>query len=138
MSKRVPKALRAAVRTRAKGRCEYCLIHEDDTFFSHQPDHIIALKHHGKTRPENLAWACYLCNLLKSSNLASVDWMTGRVVRLFNPRKDSWSRHFRLEGSVIVARTAIGRATEQLLQLNQKSLVKARQKLIAAKRYPRG
>jgi HNH endonuclease len=62
MTTRVSEALRALVRERAGGRCEYCLIHEDDAFYPHQPDHIIAEKHGGPTREDNLAWSCFLCN----------------------------------------------------------------------------
>jgi 5-methylcytosine-specific restriction endonuclease McrA len=41
--------LRAQVIQRANGLCEYCLLHQDDTPFSHQIDHIVALKHGGET-----------------------------------------------------------------------------------------
>src|SRR5206468_2620167 len=68
MSERVPTSLRGAVQARARCRCEYCLIHEEDAHFSHQPDHVIARKHRGPTELGNLAWACYLCNLLKGSD----------------------------------------------------------------------
>ncbi len=43
--------------------CEYCLIHEDDTFFGCEVDHIISQKHGGPTEPENLAYACLPCNV---------------------------------------------------------------------------
>jgi len=38
---------RAEVARRAKHRCEYCLIHEDDVGFRHQIDHIVSRKHGG-------------------------------------------------------------------------------------------
>src|SRR5205823_2768910 len=47
MSERVPTSLRGTVQ--AHFRCEYCLIHEEDAHFSHQPDHVIARKHRGPT-----------------------------------------------------------------------------------------
>jgi hypothetical protein len=137
MSERVPTALRALVQARARCRCEYCLIHEDDAHFPHQPDHVIACKHRGPTHEENLAWACYLCNLLKGSDIASVDIETGQIVRLFNPRADDWADHFRLEGGRLVPLTPVGRVTEYLLQFNQPQSVQERQLLIAAGRYPR-
>ena len=111
MSERVPARLRARVRQRARQRCEYCLIHEDDVLLPHEPDHVISCRHGGETDQANLAWACHLCNNLKGSDLASVDLETGRVVRLFHPRKDRWSRHFRLEGALIVPLTAVGRVS---------------------------
>jgi hypothetical protein len=40
--------LRAQVRDRAGGRCEYCRIHEDeDPFFTFPIDHVIAQQHGG-------------------------------------------------------------------------------------------
>lgn len=56
----IPKALRELVHSRARGRCEYCLIPE--VFLAiHEPDHIIAVQHRGMTEPENLALACFDC-----------------------------------------------------------------------------
>jgi len=136
MSERVQTPLRALVRARAQSRCEYCLIHEEDSLFPHQPDHIVAQKHRGPTHEANLAWACYLCNLLKGSDIASVDIETGQIVRLFNPRLDQWADHFRLVGGRIVPLTPVGRVTEYLLQFNQLQSVQQRQWLIQAGRYP--
>lgn len=39
--------LRQQVAERANHRCEYCLIHEDDTYLVCQVDHIISEKHGG-------------------------------------------------------------------------------------------
>ena len=55
---------------RAGFRCEYCLIHEEDILFPHEPDHITAEQHGGPTSGENLAFACYHCNRLKGPNIA--------------------------------------------------------------------
>jgi len=41
--------LRRVVIERAKGKCEYCLVHQDDTPFTHPIDHIIAIRHGGQT-----------------------------------------------------------------------------------------
>jgi hypothetical protein len=83
---------------RAGGRCEYCLIHEEDSSFSHEVDHVISRQHGGATEFDNLALACLLCNRCKGTNLTSID-AAGTVIRLFNPRRDQWKAHFRLEGS---------------------------------------
>jgi len=45
----ISAALRRKVSLRAGSRCEYCLLSEDDAYFSHEPDHIIAEKHGGRT-----------------------------------------------------------------------------------------
>lgn len=137
MSETMPAALRALARERANGRCEYCLLHEEDAWVPHEPDHIFAIKHRGRTDEVNLAWTCLACNRHKGSDLASIDEKSGRIVRLFHPRRDRWGTHFRLQGSRIVGRTATGRVTVHLLQFNRRDRVRMRQTLIAAGVYPR-
>ena len=105
MSNKVPATLRDEVRLRAEGRCEYCLISEEDVFLAHEPDHIIAIKHGGVAEAENLAWACFLCNRFKGSDLSSVDPVSRQIVRLFDPRHQRWSDHFHLEQGRIEGRT---------------------------------
>jgi hypothetical protein len=51
----IPAKLRRLVINRAGGQCEYCLIHQDDRPETHPIDHVIALKHGGRTVKENLA-----------------------------------------------------------------------------------
>ena len=60
MTARPSVRVRQQVRRRAGGRCEYCLIHEDDSYAAHQVDHILARKHGGTTSLSNLAFACVL------------------------------------------------------------------------------
>ena len=86
MSQYIPAELRRQVQARAGQRCEYCLLHDDDAFLPHEPDHIIAVKHHGKTNEANLAWTCFVCNRAKGSDLASIDDVSGDIIRLLNPR----------------------------------------------------
>lgn len=133
---RISAALRREVRERARERCEYCLLAESQTFFPHEPDHLIALKHGGKTVSANLALACFDCNRFKGSDIASLDPISGELVALFNPRNQRWSEHFRLHGGEIVPLTAIGRATEAMLRLNLPQRVEARQRWSAAGLYP--
>jgi|ERR1039458_3135780 hypothetical protein len=133
---RIPAALRAAVRERAKGCCEYCRMPEAGAFFAHQPDHVIAAQHGGQTDSENLALACIQCNRLKGPNIASVDPETKRILPLFNPRTDQWFTHFRTEGGRIIPVTPVGRATAGLLNFSDADREEARQKLWRAGRYP--
>ena len=65
---RLSARTRQQVRRRAEGRCEYCLVHEDDSYVSYQVDHILARKHGGGNTLENLAFACVLCNLYVSGD----------------------------------------------------------------------
>lgn len=133
---RISAALRREVRERARERCEYCLIAESEAVFPHEPDHLIARKHGGTTVSENLALACFDCNRFKGTDIASVDLVTGEVVRLFNPRTQRWSQHFRLQRARIVSLTATGRVTEQLLRLNLPIRIEIRQRLAALGKYP--
>jgi len=132
----IPTHLRRLVINRAGGRCEYCLIHQDDRPETHPIDHVIALKHGGQTAEENLALACVICNGNKGSDLATVDPLSGEIVLLFNPRAQDWDDHFELSGAQITGRTAIGRATVALLRLNDDERLSYRQSLIDAGRYP--
>lgn len=49
MSSYINMELRRLVENRAKHVCEYCLIHEGDTYLACQVDHIISEKHGGPT-----------------------------------------------------------------------------------------
>lgn len=131
----IPVALRRLVINRADSVCEYCLIHEDDTFFRCQIDHIISEKHGGLTEGSNLALSCTYCNLHKGSDIASLSEQ-GELTRLFNPRTDQWKEHFVLEGAVIVPATAIGEVTIALLKLNMIERLLERQALIDVGAYP--
>jgi hypothetical protein len=64
MSGKLSSADRLHVRHRANNRCEYCRIHQDDSYLSFQIDHIISQKHGGTNDLSNLALAIasILCN----------------------------------------------------------------------------
>ena len=94
----LPAALRQQVRSQARNSCEYCLLAEEDAYFPHEPDHIIAEKHGGTNTLENLALACFDCNRFKGSNIASLDPEGGELTPLFNPRTQKWSEHFEVRG----------------------------------------
>lgn len=131
----VPAPLRRMVVERAGNRCEYCGIPEAATFAAHELDHIVAQKHGGQTEPGNLALSCALCNKHKGSDLTSVDPETGDIIPLYQPRKDIWSEHFKLEQTRIVPLTPKGRVTVRLLQLNQPERVEERARMIEAGLY---
>jgi 5-methylcytosine-specific restriction endonuclease McrA len=87
----IPAALWYLVFERARQRCAYCLIHQDASIYSHEVDHIIALKHGGQTQADNLAVACLPCNRSKGSDLTTFDPLSNALVPLFNPRQHIWS-----------------------------------------------
>lgn len=133
----VSAALRRRVQERALGICEYCLLSETDAYFSHEPDHVIAIKHSGATEFENLCWSCFDCNRFKGSDIASRDPIDESLVPLFNPRTESWKDHFKLEDTMmIIGLTATARATERLLKFNIDSRIEVRKTLNRLNRYP--
>lgn len=128
--------LRRLVIERASGHCEYCLINQDVSIYSHEVDHIIALKHGGQTRADNLALSCLSCNRYKGSDLATIDPINDEIVPLFNPRRLVWDQHFVLNDARIEGITQIGQATARLLKLNAPNRILERQVLINQGRYP--
>jgi 5-methylcytosine-specific restriction endonuclease McrA len=113
------EAQRQEVRRNAGFQCEYSRLREQDWLFSaFHLDHVVALQHGGSDEPDNLAWSCQQCNLLKGTNLSGIDPDTGAVVSLFHPRKKIWSEHFRTREARIEGLTACGRATVWLLEMN--------------------
>ncbi len=119
--------LRAAVRERAAGCCEYCHRSQADSpLIAFHIEHIIPRKHGGSDQLDNLALACPDCNLHKGSDLAGMDPQTDAVTRLFDPRKQNWDEHFVWEGLRIVGQTAVGRATVRVLGLNAPGRLRVR------------
>jgi hypothetical protein len=102
----------------------------------HEIDHIIAEKHHGSTTLENLSLACFPCNNHKGPNIAGFDLVSDQVTRLFHPRIDVWSEHFRWQGAILMGLTAIGRATVDVLAINLRHRILARQALIDEGVFP--
>ena len=76
----IPADVRRQVIERAQQRCEYCSIHEDDSYFGMQVDHVISEKHGGATELGNLALACVFCNRAKGSDIGSLDRERSRSV----------------------------------------------------------
>lgn len=111
-------ATRELVRKRAGERCEYCGLHQKHSELIHHVEHIVARQHGGSEDPDNLALACHRCNLHKGPNLTGIDPSTEQIVPLFHPRHDRWSEHFLFEGVHIVGTSAVGRATVQVLAMN--------------------
>lgn len=129
-------ATRTLVRKRAEDRCEYCRLPQSaQPFVTFHVEHIIARQHGGTDEPANLCLACERCNFHKGPNLASIDPDTGQVERLFDPRRQEWSRHFELRGPFILGRTPSGRATVAVLGMNEERRVELRAALIAQEEF---
>jgi hypothetical protein len=127
---------RHLVRQRAKDRCEYCLLAEEWSQISHHIEHIVAKQHGGMDELANLALACHRCNLRKGPNLTGIDPLTGEVAPLFHPRLDHWSDHFRFENVQVEGITATGRATVQVLALNDARRLDLRMELLIRGDFP--
>jgi hypothetical protein len=124
------RSLRQFVRERAGGRCEYCHIPDAAVpAASFHIEHILAKQHRGVDAPHNRCWSCHRCNLRKGPNLSGRDPLTGKVVRLFNPRRQRWNRHFEWRGVVLVGLTATGRATIAVLDINHPQRIQLRREL---------
>ncbi len=104
----ISSSLRQLVIDRSHGKCEYCLIHQDVSIYTHEVDHIIARKHGGQTIAENLALSCLSCNRHKGSDLATFDPLSNEIVPLFHPRRQTWSDHFSLNKTHILGVTPTG------------------------------
>ena len=126
----------ALVHRRARECCEYCRLPQAHSGIPFEIDHIIAKKHHGPTTEASLALACFFCNSAKGPNIAGIDPDTGKLASLFNPRRQSWVRHFRWNGPLLVGRTRCGRATIAVLAINDPAFVHLRQAFIDAHIFP--
>jgi hypothetical protein len=92
-------------------------------------EHIVPRQHGGGDSPENLALACFHCNLHKGPNLTGIDPDSGTVVHLFDPRRQSWDEHFSMAGAVLVGETPVGRATVRVLSMNAPTRIELRTEL---------
>lgn len=132
----IPVNIRTSVIERAKNLCEYCLLQDSVAFFSFQIDHIISVKHGGKTILDNLAYSCIFCNRNKGSDLGSVLLPNLDLIRFYHPRIDTWKDHFRYVGATVKPKTNIGRVTIKILEMNHPGRIAERQLFIQAGVFP--
>jgi len=101
-----------------------------------QIDHVRARKHRGKATLDNLTLACLPCNAYKGPNVAGYDPQSDELHRLFNPRVDRWSDHFGWNGPFLHGKTSIGRATVDVLRINDPERVAHRRMLFEIGVFP--
>ncbi len=136
MADAIGAALRREIAARARYRCEYCLMPEAWLLAGCEVDHVISRKHGGLSDSANLAWSCERFNRAKGTDVGSVTGSQPTLVRLFNPRIDSWPQHFRLVGPVIEPITEIGEANVRHLRFNFPDRALQRRVLQQAAHYP--
>ncbi len=128
--------LRLLVTQRAGHRCEYCLLPEAVSLHRHEPDHIVPRQHGGESLATNLALACLRCNRHKGPNVGSFDPLTGQLTPFFDPRRQQWAEHFRLEQAEIIPLTPEARVKVRILRLNDADRMAERQALLNVGLYP--
>lgn len=130
--------MRARVRAQAGDRCGYCHSPQRYVLGPLEIDHITPLARGGTDDEENLWLACRICNGYKGIQTQGYDPVTGRQVRLFNPRQQRWTEHFAWseDGTRIVGLTDCGRATVLARQLNNVIAVMVRREWVAAGWHP--
>jgi hypothetical protein len=130
--------LRERVRFQAGNRCGYCQSAQRYVMGQLEVEHIIPTALGGTDDEQNLWLACRLCNSFKGTQTHGLDPLTGRAVRLFNPRRQKWKLHFAWneDGTLVVGLTACGRATVTALQLNNIYAVVVRREWVSVGWHP--
>lgn len=101
-------------------------------------EHILPHSEGGDGNLQNLALACQLCNNYKYTAVSALDPVTGHITTLYNPRQHQWGDHFLWNNdfTLIIGKTAVGRATVAKLQLNRQSVVNLREVLAEIGKHP--
>ncbi|WP_018621133.1 HNH endonuclease [Spirosoma luteum] len=134
----ISPAVREAVMSRASKCCEYCKSQDKYSPTAFTIDHVQPQSLNGTSDADNLAYACFLCNRLKSNKSNVFDPITEKWFPLFSPRQDTWNEHFAWseDATQIIGLTAIGRCTVKELRLNREKLVEYRQCIISFGMHP--
>lgn len=137
MSPHIPTRLIHEVRDRAQNLCEYCLLPQSSQEATFHIDHIVPRREGGETDAENLALACVSCSLRKGARMFARDPQSQSTVRLFHPREETWSEHFRLNDEFeLEGLSPTGHATIAALGMNRPAIVSIRKELHFIGRFP--
>jgi len=117
------------VRMLAGDACEYCRLPQSASRLRFVLDHVIARQHGGQRVVANVALCCGRCNRHKGPNLSGIDPESQAMTRLFHPRRDAWSEHFKWVDVTLVGLTEIGRTTIAVLAINHPSQLLVREAL---------
>jgi HNH endonuclease len=134
----ITTSLREEVKLRANKCCEYSKSQDKYSPTAFTIDHILPESLDGTSDFDNLAYACFLCNRLKSNKLKSFDIITEKWITLYNPRTDVWEDHFvwNEDATQILGITIVGRCTVKELKLNREKLIEYRNCIILFGTHP--
>lgn len=114
---RLADSLREYVRRRARFACEFCGVTEVDSGGELTVDHFRPVSRGGADDLENLLYCCVRCNQYKADY-----WDASS--KLWNPRQESFDKHFLLLASGrVYPLTETGAFTLRRLRLNRPPLV---------------
>ena len=135
---KIKKDLDRKIRKDSKNCCGYCLNPQELMPYKLEIEHIHPKALGGETIEENLWLACRECNAHKARKVKGFDILTGKNVKLFNPRKQIWTRHFEFsqDFSEIIGKTSCGRATIEALRMNNFYQTTARLAWIITGKFP--
>jgi len=135
---KIKKDLDEIIRRQAKNRCGYCLNPQELIPYRLEIEHILPKALGGESTEENLWLACRECNAHKAKKTKAVDTLTGKTVKLFNPRRQIWREHFEFsqDNSQIIGKNPCGRATIESLQINNFYQTTARSIWIEMNKFP--
>jgi hypothetical protein len=138
MSVYIPVELQRRVRAHFEECCAYCQTAEKLTATVFEFEHISPRAARGETIFENICLACPMCNRYKSDSASATDPVTNAVVRLFHPHQDRWLDHFSWndDGTELLGRTAIGRATIAALRINRAAMIRVRRMWVEMGEHP--
>jgi hypothetical protein len=138
MAARVSRRIREQVIRRAQGYCEYCWCPQSFSTADFAVEHILPRIADGTNLLSNLALGCPGCNNRKFTATEAIDPVTREQVRLYHPRTDRGSEHFRWSDDFteIIGHSPIGRATVARLQLNRPGPPNIRAALRLLNLYP--
>lgn len=119
-------------------RCAYCRTLAVNTGQPMTVDHIFPKSQGGVTTYENLCFACRRCNEFKGRQTIAEDPLSGEIVPLFHPRRDTWNEHFMWDetGVFLIGLTPIGRATIIALNMNNPVIVAVRWRWVSVGWHP--
>jgi hypothetical protein len=138
MSRYISVSLKAKVREHFANCCAYCQTAERLTATRFEFEHIFPRSRGGETTFENLCLACASCNQIKGDRVEFIDPVSANPVKIFHPQQQVWTEHFAWEknGSIVIGKTAIGRAAVSVLQMNREVLVDMRQMWVIFGQHP--